>query len=33
MAHKKTTSHLARDSMKDYISKSLNMYWPGIKDD
>ena len=33
MAHKKTTSHLARDSMKDYISKSLNMYWTGIKDD
>ena len=29
----KTTSHLARDSMRDYIYKSLNMYWPAIKDD
>ena len=33
MALKNTTDHLARDSMRDYISKSRNMYWLGIKDD
>ena len=31
MAHKNTISLLARDSMRNYISKILNMYWPEVK--